>query len=110
MFDFVFEFFEILVSCIKPANEIFWRLQGKEIACNIEKLPAGSVVFEDISDDTVKGQVLKPFEKDTIPRERNDPLPGRIKYRAPDYSEVEVSFGEKDQKGDFTLRRVCYYF
>lgn len=62
------------------------------------------MVFEDISDETVKGQVLKPFEKDVIPRERNDPLPGRIKYRAPDYSEVEVSFGEKDQKGDFTLR------
>lgn len=79
-------------------------LQGKEIACNIEKLPSGSVVFEDISDATVKGQVLKPFEKDCIPRERNDPLPGRIKYRAPDYSEVEVSFGEKDQKGDFTLK------
>lgn len=52
----------------------------------------------------MKGQVLKPFEKDSVPRERNDPLPGRIKYRAPDYSEVEVSFGEKDQKGDFTLK------
>lgn len=78
--------------------------QGKEIACNIEKLPSGSVVFEDISDTTVKGQVLKPFEKDCVPRERNDPLPGRIKYRAPDHSEVEVSFGEKDQRGDFTLR------
>ncbi|XP_065221818.1 cold shock domain-containing protein E1 isoform X1 [Planococcus citri] len=103
-------FHEQDVSCggrLKPGDDVEFNIQmkhGKEIACNIEKLPTGSVVFEDISDTTVKGQVLKPFEKDCVPRERNDPLPGRIKYRAPDYSEVEVSFGEKDQKGDFTLR------
>lgn len=103
-------FHEQDVNCgldLKPGDDVEFNIQmkhGKEIACNIEKLPIGSVVFEDISDVSVKGQVLKPFEKDCTPRERNDPLPGRIKYRAPDYSEVEVSFGEKDQKGDFTLR------
>lgn len=78
--------------------------QGKEVACNISRLTPGSVVFEDIGTQTYKGQVLKPLERNNPVRHSNDPLPGRIRYRAPDHSEVEVPFGDKDQKGDFTLR------
>lgn len=52
----------------------------------------------------MKGQVLKPLDKTPQNHLPSEPLPGRIRYRAPDYSEVEVSFGEKDQQGDFTLR------
>ncbi|XP_054273916.1 cold shock domain-containing protein E1 isoform X2 [Macrosteles quadrilineatus] len=78
---------------------------GKEVACNITTLPGGSVVFEDVADDIVKGQVLKPVERGLQARQhQNDPLPGRIRYRAPDHSEVEIPFGDKDQKRDFTLR------
>jgi len=77
---------------------------GKEVACNITKLEPGSVVFEDMSIDIVKGQVLKPLERGQQTRHQSDPLPGRIRYRAPDHSEVEVPFGDKDQKRDFTLR------
>lgn len=44
-----------------------------------------------------KGQVLKPLERLNPVRHSNDPLPGRIRYRAPDHSEVEVPFGDKDQ-------------
>lgn len=44
-----------------------------------------------------KGQVLKPLERGNPVRHNNDPLPGRIRYRAPDHSEVEVPFGDKDQ-------------
>jgi len=77
---------------------------GKEVACNITKLEPGSVVFEDMSTDIVKGQVLKPLERGQQTRHQSDPLPGRIRYRAPDHSEVEVPFGDKDQKRDFTLR------
>lgn len=76
------------------------------MACNITKLPPGSIVFEEISTDVVKGQVLKPLERGNSARHQSDPLPGRIRYRAPDHSEVEVPFGDKDQKGDFTLRFV----
>ena len=79
-------------------------MQGKEVACNITKLDPGSVVFEDLSPEIVKGQVLKPLERGQQPRHQSDPFPGRIRYRAPDHSEVEVQFGDKDQKGDFTLR------
>lgn len=78
--------------------------QGKEVACNIIKLPPGSIVFEEVSNEVIKGQVLKPLEKNNATRHQSDPLPGRIRYRAPDHSEVEVPFGDKDQKGDFTLR------
>lgn len=44
-----------------------------------------------------KGQVLKPLDRNNPARPTNDPLPGRIRYRAADYSEVEVPFGDKDQ-------------
>ncbi|XP_044733943.1 cold shock domain-containing protein E1 [Chrysoperla carnea] len=77
---------------------------GKEVACNITKLPPGTVVFEDIKPDIIKGQVLKPLDRGNVGRHQNDPLTGRIRYRAADHSEVEVPFGDKDQSGDFTLR------
>ncbi|XP_045785005.1 cold shock domain-containing protein E1 isoform X2 [Maniola jurtina] len=76
---------------------------GKEVACNITKLPSGSVVFEDVSPEMMRGQVLKPLERGPVYR-TSDPLPGRIRYRAADHSEVEVPFGDKDQIGEFTLR------
>lgn len=77
---------------------------GKEVACSITRLPPGTVIFEDLKPETIKGQVLKPLDRGPNARHQSDPLPGRIRYRAPDHSEVEISFGDKDQKGDFTLR------
>lgn len=62
-------------------------------------------MFEDVGTDIMKGQVLKPLDRGQNARHQSDPLPGRIRYRAlADHSEVEVPFGDKDQKGDFTLR------
>lgn len=80
--------------------------QGKEVACNITRLPPGSVIFEDLKPEVFKGQVLKPLERGPYQNARyqTDALPGRIRYRAADHSEVEIAFGEKDQKADFTLR------
>ncbi|KAK9712515.1 SUZ-C motif [Popillia japonica] len=77
---------------------------GKEVACNITRLPAGTVIFEDLKPEILRGQVLKPLDRGNNARHQTDALPGRIRYRAPDHSEVEISFGEKDQRGDFTLR------
>lgn len=79
-------------------------LQGKEVACNITRLAPGTVIFEDLKPDIVKGQVLKPLDRGPNARHQTDALPGRIRYRAADHSEVEIAFGDKDQKGDFTLR------
>lgn len=78
------------------------------MACNITRLEPGSVVFEDVCTEIVKGQVLKPLERGHS-RQQNDALPGRIRYRAADHSEVEIPFGEKDQCGDFTLRYIYIY-
>ncbi|XP_077302230.1 cold shock domain-containing Unr [Arctopsyche grandis] len=77
---------------------------GKEVACSITRLQNGSVVFEDVCADIIKGQVLKPLERGNSARQQTDPLPGRIRHRASDHSEVDVPFGDKDQNGDFTLR------
>ncbi|XP_015126101.1 cold shock domain-containing protein E1 [Diachasma alloeum] len=92
---------------LKLGDDVEFIIQtrnGKEVACNITKLPPGSIVFEEVNDEIMKGQVLKPLERGNAARHQNDPLPGRIRYRAADYSEVEVPFGDKDQKGDFTLK------
>lgn len=44
---------------------------------------------------------------DKSPRTANEPLPGRITYKVSDSKEIrEISFSEKDQMGDFTLRLV----
>lgn len=47
-------------------------------------------MFEDVDPDITKGQVLKPLDRGNGQRHQSDPLPGRIRYRAPDHSEVEV--------------------
>ena len=62
------------------------------------------MIFEDLKPEVLKGQVLKPLDRGPNARHQTDALPGRIRYRAPDHSEVEISFGDKDQRGDFTLR------
>ncbi|XP_036344744.1 cold shock domain-containing protein E1-like, partial [Rhagoletis pomonella] len=92
---------------LRPGDDVEFTIQtrnGREFACNITRLAPGSVIFEDVDTTIYKGQVLKPLDRNNPARQTNDPLPGRIRYRAPDYSEVEVPFGDKDQKGDFTLR------
>lgn len=92
---------------LKLGDDVEFIIQsrnGKEVACNIVKLPPGSIVFEEVNSEVVKGQVLKPLERGNAARHQNDPLPGRIRYRDEDHCEVEVPFGDKDQKGDFTLR------
>lgn len=50
------------------------------------------MVFEDVCPEIMRGQVLKPLERGNMMRAmQNDPLPGRIRYRAADHSEVEVN-------------------
>ncbi|KAK8742384.1 hypothetical protein OTU49_001837, partial [Cherax quadricarinatus] len=91
---------------LKLGDDVEFFIQtrnGKEVATNMVKLNPGTVVFEDINQELIRGQVLKPVERN--PRHnQKDPLTGRIRYRGKDRSEVEVKFGERDQKGDFTLR------
>lgn len=58
----------------------------------------------------MKGQVLKPIDKSQTspspvgPTPRSESMQGRLRYRGPDRQELEVVFGEKDQKGSFTMK------
>ena len=86
-------------------NVVVYFLQGKEVACSIIKLPSGTVVFEDVNPDVLKGQVLKPLERGAnVATQNTEPLSGRLRYRGRDRSEVEIPFGDKDQKGEYTLK------
>lgn len=91
---------------LRLGDDVEYTIQtrnGKEVACNITKLPPGTVIFEDLKPDTLKGQVTKAIDKNL--RSTNEPLPGRITYKVADSKEIrEISFSEKDQMGDFTLR------
>lgn len=85
-------------------------LQGKEVACSITKLPHGTVAFEDIGTEILKGQILKPIDKSQCvsptlgPTPRSEQAQGRLRYRGPAHQELEVIYGEKDQQGSFTMR------
>ncbi|XP_023214155.1 cold shock domain-containing protein E1-like, partial [Centruroides sculpturatus] len=74
---------------------------NKEVAINIVHLPLGTVVFDDVSKETVMGHVIKMFDK--LQTRHPEPMSGKIRYRR-DSREMEISFGEKDTKGDFTLQ------
>ncbi|XP_054751205.2 cold shock domain-containing protein E1-like [Lytechinus pictus] len=74
----------------------------KEVATQIKKLPSGTVVFEDISQEVYKGVINK-----VIPRFTNKktatPFPGSLIYNTKDGGKRELSFGEKDTLRSYTL-------
>lgn len=74
---------------------------NKEVATNIVRLPFGTVVFDDIADEIVIGQVTKVLDRQQT--RHVDPMSGKICYRRDD-REMEISFGEKGTKGEFTLQ------
>jgi cold shock CspA family protein len=93
-------------SGIQLGDDVEFIIQtraGKEVACNLIKLPPGTVVFEDIGTEWFRGQVLKPLDR-SGKYQQTEALPGKVKFRAADRSEAEIPFGEKDQLGDFTLK------
>ena len=80
-------------------------LQGKEVAVRVEKLPEGTVKFEDVSTVRYRGTVDRPLSKSAQKRHQ-DPLHGKIIYTLPDNEDVEeeIVFSERDLQGDFSLR------
>lgn len=81
---------------IQPRN-------GKEVAVRVEKLPEGTVTFEDISEDTYTGVVDKALSK-SVAKRQHDPLHGKILYESDDGTDQEIVFSERDLHGEFTLR------
>ena len=48
---------------------------------------------------------MKPLERGAnVATLNTEPLSGRLRYRGRDRSEIEIPFGDKDQKGEYTLR------
>lgn len=80
-------------------------LQGKEVAVRVEKLPEGTVKFEDVSSVRYQGTVDRPLSKSAAKRQ-HDPLHGKIVYTLPDNEDIEeeIVFSERDLQGDFSLR------
>lgn len=73
---------------------------GKEVAVEIERLPEGTVIFEDIAVESVKGKILKMIKSTN--RRPSEALAGRIMYDTIK-GLIEIPFGEKDQRGECTL-------
>lgn len=80
-------------------------MQSKEVAVRVEKLPEGTVKFEDVSSVRYQGTVDRPLSKNPAKRQ-HDPLHGKIIYILPDNEDVEeeIVFSERDLQGDFSLR------
>ncbi len=55
----------------------FDQQQGKEVATEISKLPAGTVIFEDVALEKRRGKIQKPLPHS---RRQSEPLSGRIVY------------------------------
>lgn len=78
------------------------KQEGREVAVNISRLPEGTVIFEDVASERLKGRILKSLKSSSKGRQ-GDPLCGRIVYEE-DGHQIEIPFGDKDQKGEFTLQ------
>ncbi|XP_013777445.1 cold shock domain-containing protein E1-like [Limulus polyphemus] len=76
---------------------------NKEVAVNINCLPPGTVVFEDVGLEEVIGRVINPIDRSQS-RQLNDPLSGKIQY-CHENRDVDIPFGDKDPRGDFTLQK-----
>ena len=59
----------------------FVTAQNKEVAVEIERLPEGTVIFEDIAVEMVKGKILKMLKSSN--RRPSEALAGRIMYETP---------------------------
>lgn len=91
------------ISEIVLGDDVSFGVQirnGKEVAVEIEGLPEGTVIFEDIAIETAKGKILKMIK--TTNRRSSEALAGRIMYET-SKGLIEIPFGEKDQRGECTL-------
>ncbi|XP_019637993.1 PREDICTED: cold shock domain-containing protein E1-like isoform X9 [Branchiostoma belcheri] len=75
---------------------------GKEVATHIKKLIEGTVVFEDVSNERIRGKVIKPLPRGPQ-RRQSDPLSGRLSYEAADGTK-DIPFGDRDQRSECSLQ------
>jgi len=89
---------------------------NKQVAVNIDKIPQGSVVFEDVDPEHLTGQILETVERglshlhlrtysntnSNSSSNGTDAFPGNIVW-SKNGKELEIPFSERDLKGEFTL-------
>ena len=77
----------------------------------IVKLHQGTVVFEDVEPHRLRGRVTRPLTRLSL-RKQSDPLPGRlVTYQLGNSHEaLELPYGDKDQRGEFTLQVTLLFF
>ncbi|OQR77657.1 cold shock domain-containing protein E1-like, partial [Tropilaelaps mercedesae] len=63
---------------------------NREVAVNLQRLPCGTVIFEDTENCIRRGTVSK------LPNQTEEPLDGRVKYEDNGGIEKEVGFGDRD--------------
>lgn len=93
------------IDDLKLGDDVEFGIQsrnGKEVAVNIKRLTEGTVIFEDIAVEIRRGKIHKTL-KAPHGRRQSDPLAGKIVYETVK-GPIEIPYGDKDQKGDYTLQ------
>nr|XP_032833953.1 cold shock domain-containing protein E1 isoform X6 [Petromyzon marinus] len=91
------------LETLQPGDDVEFSIQdrnNKEVATDIRLLPEGTVIFEDISIERFKGEVLCVLPK-APSKNLSDPLPGRIHMEFP--TARDLPYGEKDTRSKVTL-------
>ncbi|KAK7108802.1 cold shock domain-containing protein E1-like [Littorina saxatilis] len=95
------------INDLQLGDDVEFSIQmrnNKEVAVELEKLPDGTVIFEDVTTEKVIGRVLKTLRTQNG-RRASDPLGGRIFYEKDNNVMHEIPFGDKDQYGECTLQQ-----
>jgi len=98
---FHFSEFQDDIQSLALGDDVQYAVQirnNKEVAVNVQKLPQGTVIFEDVGTEKRRGKILKTLKTG----QKSDPLAGRIVYETLSGS-IEIPYGDRDQLGDYTL-------
>lgn len=93
------------IDSLHLGDDVQFNIQvrnGKDVATGVEKLPEGTVIFEDVAIEIRRGKIEKTLRA-PHGRRQSDPLAGRIVYETVKGA-IEIPYGDKDQKGDYTLQ------
>ncbi|CAF3338742.1 unnamed protein product [Rotaria sp. Silwood1] len=90
----------MIASSIPSSITIGLRI-NKEVAINIVILPKGTVQFDEIDKTPYIGRILQTLQNK--PKKSNETLTGRLLYDTIDNKMSELSFGERDRCGLYTL-------
>jgi len=95
------------VNELMIGDDVQFNLQdrlGKEIAVSVKKLAAGTVVFEDVTENRYRGHVIKTVGPKSMNNSMDGHLTGMIEYQGKTDTH-EVLFGDRDMEDDIILQK-----